>query len=245
MENNMTRLYCYKMTNDSGFAPNPFWGRLTLATCKPKIRQAKRVGDWIAGFTSRQLNGDSIGNERLIYLMKVSEKLTVAEYFLDKRFKTKIPSAECVGRSAVEASCARKRSVGIRVNNAVNCAGDNIYRPMRANSSEPGDFEQLPNPSHWDGVKRGETGAMQRRDISGGFVLVADEFVYFGKKAQDVSAAFRPEVPRGQSASGSITHDSRRAEHFIDYVLTNAAGARIISMPSKWPEGDESWREHL
>jgi Nucleotide modification associated domain 2 len=60
------RLFSYKMTNDSGFAPNPFWGRLTLATCKPEIRKAKRVGDWIAGFTSRELCRDPIGSERLV-----------------------------------------------------------------------------------------------------------------------------------------------------------------------------------
>nr|WP_269667332.1 hypothetical protein [Polaromonas naphthalenivorans] len=27
------------MTHDSGFAPNPFHGTLTLATCKPGIRR--------------------------------------------------------------------------------------------------------------------------------------------------------------------------------------------------------------
>ncbi|MGE3595803.1 MAG: hypothetical protein AB7N70_09645 [Dehalococcoidia bacterium] len=41
----------YKMTHDTGFAPNPFWGCLTLATCKPGIRQTRGPGDWIAGFT--------------------------------------------------------------------------------------------------------------------------------------------------------------------------------------------------
>ena len=30
------RLFSYKMTNDSGFAPNPFGLTLTLATCKPE-----------------------------------------------------------------------------------------------------------------------------------------------------------------------------------------------------------------
>ena len=42
------RLFAYKMTHDTGFAPNPFWGCLTLATCKPKIRESKRPGDWVA-----------------------------------------------------------------------------------------------------------------------------------------------------------------------------------------------------
>jgi hypothetical protein len=40
------------MTNDSGFAPNPFWGILTLPTRKASMRRSKKIGDWIAGFTS-------------------------------------------------------------------------------------------------------------------------------------------------------------------------------------------------
>jgi hypothetical protein len=56
------RLFAYKMTHDTGFAPNPFHGACTLATCKPQIRLHKRVGDWIAGFTSKRLNGDGSRN---------------------------------------------------------------------------------------------------------------------------------------------------------------------------------------
>jgi hypothetical protein len=36
------RLFTYKMTHDSGFAPNPFYDILTLATCKPGIRKTKK-----------------------------------------------------------------------------------------------------------------------------------------------------------------------------------------------------------
>ena len=52
----MCRLFSFKITRDTGFAPNPFWGRLTLATCKPRIRASKRPSNWIAGFTSRSLS---------------------------------------------------------------------------------------------------------------------------------------------------------------------------------------------
>ena len=33
-------IFSYVITHDSGFAPNPFGGFLTLATCKPKIRKS-------------------------------------------------------------------------------------------------------------------------------------------------------------------------------------------------------------
>lgn len=43
----MTRIYSYVVRYDSGFAPNPFYGYCTLATCKPDIRRAAEVGDWL------------------------------------------------------------------------------------------------------------------------------------------------------------------------------------------------------
>ena len=86
------RLYSYKMTNDSGFAPNPFSGILTLATCKASMRRSKKIGDWIAGFTSGALCGDPVGAERLVYVMKVSQKIPIAEYHGDRRFRSKIPN---------------------------------------------------------------------------------------------------------------------------------------------------------
>jgi hypothetical protein len=233
------------MTNDSGFAPNPFWQRLTLATCKPGIRRAKIKGDWIAGFTSAQLTGDAVGSERLVFLMKVSEKLTIAEYFLDKCFKQKIPPAACTTLRAADTRCDRGKSKkSYELMDAVRCCGDNIYRPIGSSASVPEQFEQLPNLSHWDGLDQSKTGPTKRRDISGSFVLVADEFAYFGNEVLLIPAAFRPEVPRGQSPNGSRTHDSHRADQFIDYVLTNAHGQRIMGRPSMWPEGDQSWRKH-
>ena len=81
------RLFSYKMTNDNGFAPNPFHGFLTLANCKPLMIKSKKVGDWIAGFTSKKLNKDELGKEKLVYLMKVTEIETYYDYWTkSKRF---------------------------------------------------------------------------------------------------------------------------------------------------------------
>jgi hypothetical protein len=74
------QLFSYKMTHDSGFAPNPFFGVLTLATCKSGMRRTKKVGTWIAGFTSKELCGDPVGEERLIYLTQIEEKLSLGDY---------------------------------------------------------------------------------------------------------------------------------------------------------------------
>ena len=45
-------LFSYVVRYDSGFAPNPFHGFCTLATCKPGIRAHANVGDWVVGTAS-------------------------------------------------------------------------------------------------------------------------------------------------------------------------------------------------
>jgi hypothetical protein len=84
----LMRLYSYIVARDYGFAPNPFHGYCTLATCKPKIRAGAAVGDWIVGTgakTRYQLAG------HLIYAMKISETLDYDAYWSDPRFICKRP----------------------------------------------------------------------------------------------------------------------------------------------------------
>lgn len=80
-------LFSYKNTRDFGFAPNPFFGVCTLATCKPGIRRSANVGDLVAccGSTNNKLAG------RVICIMKVSGALSFQEYWDDPRFVAKKP----------------------------------------------------------------------------------------------------------------------------------------------------------
>lgn len=73
------------MTRDYGFAPNPFGGYCTLAACKPEIRKAALVGDWIVGTGSK----DAGLQEHLVYAMRVTETLAYDEYWNDPRFAAK------------------------------------------------------------------------------------------------------------------------------------------------------------
>lgn len=214
-------LFSYKITHDSGFAPNPFGGYLTLATCKPGIRRTKGVGDWIAGFTSVALCGDPVGEERLVYLMKVAEKRTIAEYFKDERFRSKIPN--------------------LSADQVVGRIGDNIYRPLRPGAVAPSDFEQLKNSNHWDGQIKCSTGEHRTRDTSGQFVLIATQFVYFGDPALYVPPDIWPVIPYGVSNFGNETLDPERCRRFVKYVFKQANGRSIVSPPRGWPKNDDSW----
>lgn len=77
----------YRMDHDYGFAPNPFWGNLTLATCKAQIRKNRNlsIGDWIVGLGSKKL-----GNEGcIIYAGCVDEIIHFDQYWEDSRFQVK------------------------------------------------------------------------------------------------------------------------------------------------------------
>jgi len=83
------KLYSYIVARDFGFAPNPFFGFCTLATCKPKIRAGASIGDWIIGTGAKSVY-DLAG--RLIYAMQVGEILDFDTYWNDPRFLRKRPN---------------------------------------------------------------------------------------------------------------------------------------------------------
>lgn len=102
-------LYIYVVDRDLGFAPNPFHGYCTLATCKPGIRKGAKIGDWVMGVGGSRLNATG----RCIFLMKVNEIITFDEYWKDSRFKLK---------------------KSVRNGSPVMMVGDNIYHRKSKNS---------------------------------------------------------------------------------------------------------------
>jgi hypothetical protein len=152
----MSKFISYKMTHDTGFAPNPFNGHLTLATCKPTIRRTKACGDWVAGFASKTLAdasaraGVKIPIGGLLYLMNVGEVMKLQDYFNDSRFEQKKP---------IKGS-----------GNLIEQCGDNIY-----DTDGFGGYRQLANDSH-----DASLGTINH-DTGGVNVLIADTFYYFGR----------------------------------------------------------------
>jgi hypothetical protein len=82
------RLYSYVVARDFGFAPNPFFGICTLATCKPEIRRLAKVGDWVVGTGSAR----SKRTGYLVYAFRVSEVLSFQSYWSDPRYQVKKPN---------------------------------------------------------------------------------------------------------------------------------------------------------
>ena len=162
-------IYCYKMTHDTGFAPNPYHGVLTLATCKPVIRKCAKEGYWISGWASNIVQGkDQEFNDKaqkLIYLAKVSKVLSFEEYWNNYPQKRQPNKSVERGKECFK-SCGN--SITIK-NNDISFCGDNIYEP---DDNESFGFKQHENPHHGEGNKA--------HDLNGKNVLVCEEFYYFG-----------------------------------------------------------------
>ena len=80
-------IFSYVIPHDSGFAPNPFCGVLTLATCKPRIRKTAQKGDFIVGTGSAA----TVGNDKLVYAAEIDDVVPIAEYGTSKKYRTKRP----------------------------------------------------------------------------------------------------------------------------------------------------------
>ncbi len=85
------KLYSYVVEHDNGYGPNPYFRFCTLCGCKfrggKNIVQLAKVGDWVVG--TGGASKKSAGHGKLVYAMRVDEKLTRWEYFTDSRFERK------------------------------------------------------------------------------------------------------------------------------------------------------------
>ena len=79
--------FIYVVARDFGFAPNPFGGICTLATCKPRIRQHAQIGDWILGVGSKRRKQEN----KLVYLMQLNNKITYNQYWTTQEYCHKKP----------------------------------------------------------------------------------------------------------------------------------------------------------
>jgi hypothetical protein len=81
------KIYMYVVDRDFGFAPNPFHGCCTLATCMPRIRAKAQVNDWVVGIGGLRLKATG----RCVYAMRVTETLSFDEYWVSETYFDKRP----------------------------------------------------------------------------------------------------------------------------------------------------------
>lgn len=177
--------YSYIVARDFGFAPNPFGNHCTLATCKPKIRKGAKINDWIFGLSSKS-NG-----YKLIFAMKVSEKLTFNEYWKSDEFQYKKPI----------------------INGSLKqMYGDNIYF-----------YDENTKKWHQENshhsLDNGEINTLNlNRDTKGKFVLISNEFFYFGREMIEIPESIKNELIIG---IGFKKVNQEKAIELIDFLNNN------------------------
>ncbi|MEI7491891.1 MAG: hypothetical protein WCK92_10870 [Bacteroidota bacterium] len=208
------KLYSYIVTSDTGFSPNPFWGKCTLACCKPIIRKTADPGDWVVGIRGKSLynklglekTSDASTTYKIIYAMKVSEKISFKDYF--RRFPEKRPDY-----SKAEAIYNR---------------GDNCYKPLGN-----GDYKQLESMHTRKNKEKNK-----EKDLNGKFVLIADQFYYFGSKPLDIPENLSNLIcGRGHKCD----FDKSTQNIFREYITSRKFGVK--ARPSLWNENDKSWKQ--
>lgn len=203
----MARIHSYVVRYDSGFAPNPFYGYCTLATCKPPIRKGADIGDWVVGSGSNA-RGVRRGGY-LVYAMKVTEAMTFDTYSEDPRFEKKKPYRRG----------SRKQS-----------SGDNIYyrESPYATWKQRDSFH-----SHADGSLNA---AHVSRDTGVNRVLISDEFVYFGGQGPEFPEALRDQGGRRlcKAGIGVTTFEDAQLVADLEEWIRSFAATGYQGAPYEW-----------
>jgi len=213
----MEKFLFYRMTYDTGFAPNPYGDYLTLATCTPNHIRGRMnfgIGDWIVGIESKTLaqKRRKAGchpevDQCLIYAAKVSEILDLNSFFHDPRFEYK--------------KYSRESWVGKNGDN-VYYIEDGMWKWIRGHCHDRKEatffpIEELDKLLKNKSIKSKYGAILQ--DIKGNRVFISREFLYFGDKCLEFDKRFRSCLPvrnikycPGPSCSKEI------AEEFKEYI---------------------------
>lgn len=180
----------YKLEHDYGFAPNPFHGTMSLATCKSGIRKNKnlRIGDWIIGLGSK-----AMGNtHHLVYAMKLEEKITFDQYWIDPRFQCK--------KAVLNGSL-------------VQMYGDNVYH------TDPATGKVIQENCAHSKANGSANKGHYKRDIDGKYVLLSKTFYYFGDKAPLIPEEFSYIYKVSRSLKyRDLVGEDEKIQVFIDWL---------------------------
>lgn len=157
----LLELCSYRMTRDTGFAPNPFGEYCTLATCMVKLRASKNIksGSWIVGIGG----SETPVKDKLIYAMKVTEIISIENYWNDHKFASKKPNHSS--------------------SHPEDWVGDNIYYKKQGKWIQFKSFHSNPDGTQNEAKTKHDT-------EKGKNILISNYFYYFGENALEIPSQF-------------------------------------------------------
>ncbi|MBI9095671.1 MAG: hypothetical protein JEY71_12380 [Sphaerochaeta sp.] len=206
----VSKVFSYIVAQDSGFSPNPFWGQCSLACCKPTIRRS--IGKrWSSSHDTWivGISPKSRGNE-LIYIMRVDHCVEFPEYY--ESYPQKRPDFS---------------------KGQVDTCGDNIYRPIDRR------YEQLRSRHSYPpfGDSWSVNNNAMNRDIGGKYVLLSDNFVYYGKETVKIEGSMK-ELIVGRGYRCNFSQDAIKAlEKYINERSVDFQNGAILADPDLWRLG--------
>lgn len=204
-------IYRYIVRHDAGTAPNPSDGWCTLAICKPRIRKAAQVGDWVIGFRSLNLGGVRSNFGHVLYAMQVAESLSFSEYWHDRRFASRRPSR-------------------------LNRTPDNFYRPVRDAYGNQR-LKWVPNHVHCrEALDKDTSGKCVL--IARKFWYFGDQSINEDKRLPEQLLCLAPTTQGHVVHKNRFPDDIERFERWIEQFPQGMTGAPTMSL--KLPETDIS-----
>jgi hypothetical protein len=125
----------------------------------------------------------------LIFFMKITEKISFEEYWYDPRFLKKKP---------------------ILNGSLKQIHGDNIYFKESENWCQLDSHHSLP-----DGALNDEN---LRQDLSGGYVLISNDFIYLGNNALPIEEKYHSICPSSKQRDYITVQDTELADLFISEI---------------------------
>lgn len=181
------------MDHDFGFAPNPFWGVMTLATCKSSIRSSSRlkIGDLVIATGGCALKKYI---KHLIFAMKVEEIITFDQYWDNPNFQCKKP---------------------IFNGSVMQMYGDNVYHT----NPQTGEVIQERCAHTVEGKNPKDT-KQYGCDIRGKKVLISRNFYYFGANALELPDKFKCMASSVRNMQCNHVNEET-AKKFEDWLQSN------------------------
>ena len=214
----MGKFLFYRMTYDTGFAPNPYGDYLTLATCTPNhVKANLNVGDWIIGVESKALaqKRKKAGchpevDQCLIYVAKVSEILDLNSYFRDPRFEYKKYSEKTWESKHGD-------NVYYKENGMWKWIRHHIHDNLSDNEEVFFPVEKL--DALWEDPKARKKYGAILQDIRGNKVFICKDFLYFGDKCLEFDKRFQSCLPvRNIRYCPGSSCPKEIAEEFKEYI---------------------------
>lgn len=173
--NKVKKLYSYIIQSDTGFAPNPYFGICTLACCKSSMR--RNIGDKLL----KELN---ISNIREI-TEKEKKHIRELGYWI----------IAIAGHNVEKENNVPYRSVVyvMQITDILDFESYYIMYPYkRKNFGEGMLYQKGDNlfSANYSGIEEQENlknSNQNEKILKGKYVLLSDNFIYFGKAAYDIS----------------------------------------------------------